>query len=77
MQNIDQWNEAIESLAGNHSFQVFLNGIRGMKEDAVDELTISEVHSDDRKTLALIGEIKFAKRIVDLFEDYIKNDIVD
>jgi hypothetical protein len=46
-------------------------------EDAVNELTNPEVLSDDRKTLALIGEITFARRVVDLFEDYVKKDIVD
>jgi hypothetical protein len=77
MSKIDQWNEAVESLSGNHSFLVFLDGIKAMKEEAVNELTIPDVISDDRKTLAIIGEIKFARRIVELFEDYVKNDIVD
>lgn len=77
MQYNEEWNNAIESLAGNHSFLTFLDGIKSMKDDAVDELTVPEVLADDRKTLALIGEIKFARRIVDLFEDYVKKDIVD
>lgn len=55
-------------LAGDARFQAFMGLVKDSKDSAAGDLCNDEVISDERKTMAAIGELRCYQHLLDVYE---------
>ena len=61
-------DQSMIQLAGDARFQAFMGLIRDSRESVSADLCNDEVISDERKTLAAIGELRCYQHLLDVYE---------
>ena len=56
--------DAMVALVGNDAFNTFMSVIREQREIVIEDLCNDAVASDERKTMAAIGELRCYKNIL-------------
>jgi hypothetical protein len=62
----ERFRKAIEGLAENFHFKMFIQEVARLREEAHAEAEELENTADDRKTAALLGKAKALREIMDL-----------
>lgn len=62
---------AMAELVNNHHFAEFMNAVRTLRENTVQDLCSAEVVKNDRATCAAIGELSSYNSIIEIYEDYL------
>lgn len=61
-------DQSMLQLAGDARFQAFMGLIRDSKDSVSADLCNDEVLSDERKTMAAIGEMRTYQHLLDVYE---------
>lgn len=61
-------DQSMMQLAGDARFQAFMGLVLDSRDAAVTDLCNDEVFSDERKTMAAIGEIRVYQHWLDVYE---------
>lgn len=61
-------DQSMIQLAGDSRFQAFMGLMKDCRDSVSTDLCNDEVISDDRKTLAAIGELRCYQHLIDVYE---------
>lgn len=68
--------QAMSELVPNLNFQEFMGVLRDQREVVIEDLCRDGVASDERATLALIGELRALKSIIAVYDEYKKRETI-